>query len=133
VELFERPRHTFVGHFIGSPGMNLLPCEVDDAGIARVAGHAVATTARGRRAAAGQRTEIGVRPEFVTFADSGLPVRVERILDAGRHRIVESRHDKLLIKALVAEGASMPAESGHVAFDPEYTMLYADDWLVEAA
>ncbi len=26
-ELFERPRHTFVGHFIGSPGMNLLPVE----------------------------------------------------------------------------------------------------------
>ena len=28
VELFERPRHTFVGHFIGSPGMNVLPCEL---------------------------------------------------------------------------------------------------------
>ena len=28
VELFERPAHTFVGHFIGSPGMNVLPCEV---------------------------------------------------------------------------------------------------------
>ncbi len=28
VELFEKPRHTFVGHFIGSPGMNVLPCEV---------------------------------------------------------------------------------------------------------
>ena len=27
VELFERPKHTFVGHFIGSPGMNLLPCQ----------------------------------------------------------------------------------------------------------
>ena len=38
VELFERPRHTFVGHFIGSPGMNVLPCEVDGAGVARVAG-----------------------------------------------------------------------------------------------
>ena len=24
-ELFERPAHTFVGHFIGSPGMNILP------------------------------------------------------------------------------------------------------------
>ena len=24
-ELFERPQHTFVGHFIGSPGMNFLP------------------------------------------------------------------------------------------------------------
>ena len=28
VELFERPTHTFVGHFIGSPGMNILPCTV---------------------------------------------------------------------------------------------------------
>jgi glycerol transport system ATP-binding protein len=26
--LFERPRHTFVGHFIGSPGMNFLPATV---------------------------------------------------------------------------------------------------------
>ncbi len=25
-DLFERPAHTFVGHFIGSPGMNVLPC-----------------------------------------------------------------------------------------------------------
>ena len=28
VELFEKPKHTFVGHFIGSPGMNILPCEI---------------------------------------------------------------------------------------------------------
>ena len=33
VELFERPRHTFVGHFIGSPGMNVLPCEISAGGI----------------------------------------------------------------------------------------------------
>ncbi|MEM9840946.1 MAG: ABC transporter ATP-binding protein, partial [Pseudomonadota bacterium] len=32
VELFERPAHTFVGHFIGSPGMNVLPAEVRDGG-----------------------------------------------------------------------------------------------------
>ena len=31
-ELFSKPRHTFVGHFIGSPGMNLLPCEWNDGG-----------------------------------------------------------------------------------------------------
>ena len=29
-ELFERPRHAFVGHFIGSPGMNFLPAQVQD-------------------------------------------------------------------------------------------------------
>ena len=133
VELFERPRHTFVGHFIGSPGMNLLPCEVDEAGVARVSGQVIATSGGGRHVAPGQRTEIGVRPEFVRFADTGLPVRVERVSDAGRHRIVDLRHDGLLIKALVAEGAAMPAEGGHVVFDPAHTMLYADDWLVEAS
>jgi glycerol transport system ATP-binding protein len=30
VELFERPGHVFVGHFIGSPGMNVLPAEAKD-------------------------------------------------------------------------------------------------------
>ena len=28
VELFEKPKHTFVGHFIGSPGMNILSCQI---------------------------------------------------------------------------------------------------------
>jgi glycerol transport system ATP-binding protein len=48
-ELFERPRHTFVGHFIGSPGMNFLPADVLPG------------------APAGAAT-LGVRPEYVTLA-----------------------------------------------------------------
>src|SRR6201996_4519662 len=28
-ELFDRPAHTFVGYFIGSPGMNIVPAQVD--------------------------------------------------------------------------------------------------------
>ena len=42
VELFERPRHTFVGHFIGSPGMNVLPCELKS-GKAFIGEHPVKT------------------------------------------------------------------------------------------
>ncbi|MDP3895124.1 MAG: ABC transporter ATP-binding protein, partial [Mesorhizobium sp.] len=30
-ELFERPKHTFVGYFIGSPGMNVMPAVLDGA------------------------------------------------------------------------------------------------------
>jgi glycerol transport system ATP-binding protein len=124
VELFERPRHTFVGHFIGSPGMNLLPCETDAAGIARLGGVALA---------AGRGNQIGVRPEYVRFADAGLPVRIERVSDVGRYRIVDARHGAHLIKVLVAEGTPLPAEQGHLAFDPEHTHVYADGWLVESA
>src|SRR5512138_145175 len=132
VELFDRPRHTFVGHFIGSPGMNVLPCDVDVAGVARVAGHAVPLASRGAATdAGGKKTELGVRPEFVRFADTGLPVRIERVSDIGRFRIVDARLGEHAIKALIAEGQNVPAEQGHVVFDPARTQLYADGWIVD--
>jgi glycerol transport system ATP-binding protein len=128
VELFERPKHTFVGHFIGSPGMNVLPCEVDAAGVARVQGHAVAQTQAGLNG----KLEVGVRPEFIRFApeggNEGLPVRIERVSDAGRHRIVETRLGPTPIKLLVAEGQAIPAEQGRLLLDAERTQVYADGW-----
>ncbi len=68
VELFEIPKHTFVGHFIGSPGMNVLPCELSG-GRAFFAGAALQTVS----STAGSDStvlEVGVRPEFVRFDDS---------------------------------------------------------------
>ena len=113
VELFERPRHTFVGHFIGSPGMNVLPCEVDRTASRGFAGHAGRRPrTRRSRLRRGKRTEIGVRPEFVRFADSGLPVRVERVSDGGRFRIVDTRAGEHLIKAADRRGRRVPAERG---------------------
>ena len=129
VELFERPRHTFVGHFIGSPGMNILPCEVVD-GIARFAGQPVRTANPGARPAAGARTEIGVRPEFVRFAPTGIPVRVVRVSDAGRHQLVETRHGGAVIRLLLDERDEVPGEgAAHVSFDHAFTQLYVDGWL----
>jgi glycerol transport system ATP-binding protein len=130
VELFERPAHTFVGHFIGSPGMNLLPCEIDAAGVPRFAGHAVATASRDIHAARGRKTELGVRPEFVHFAPDGIPVQIERACDVGRFRIVDARHGEHLIKLLVAEGEPVPEGEGRLAFDPQRTRVYADGWAV---
>ena len=54
-ELFERPAHRFVGYFIGSPGMNFLPCRLDGDGV-RIDG----TDAAPRRALVRGREE---RPE----------------------------------------------------------------------
>ncbi len=87
VDLFERPAHTFVGHFIGSPGMNVLPCEIRD-GAAFFDGRRIETA---NRASGAGRPEIGVRPEFVTLAAAGLPAEITRVADVGRHRVVEAR------------------------------------------
>ena len=132
VELFERPRHTFVGHFIGSPGMNILPCEVDGGGVARFSGTAVRTQNAAPRQGAG-RTEIGVRPEFVRFAAQGVPVQVVRVSDAGRHKIVETRHGHAAIRLLVGENEPVPSGAAHVSFDPAFTHLYVDGWLAGTA
>jgi glycerol transport system ATP-binding protein len=127
IELFERPRHTFVGHFIGSPGMNLLPCEVR-ADRAYVAGRAVKTLTSLPRN--GKGLELGVRPEFVSFAEEGVPVEVIKVADAGRFRIVETRFDGRAIKLLVPEGETIPQGQAHVKFDPEHTQVYENGWMI---
>jgi glycerol transport system ATP-binding protein len=126
VELFEWPRHTFVGHFIGSPGMNVLPATFDG-GVARFFGHAVEMAAGAKAPPTGARLEIGVRPEFVAFSDAGIPVSISKIGDTGRYRVVETRHETATIKLLVGEGVQVP-ERGFVRFDPAHTQLYADGW-----
>jgi glycerol transport system ATP-binding protein len=81
-----------------------------------------------------QRLEIGVRPEFVSFAadgaKDGIPVEIVRLSDAGRYQIVELRHGAHSIKLLAPEGAALPSESAHVRFDPAHTRIYADGWMM---
>jgi glycerol transport system ATP-binding protein len=129
VDLFERPMHTFVGHFIGSPGMNLLPCTVRD-GVPYFSGQAIDVGQAVAPPAEAKTLELGVRPEFVTLDDAGVPVDIVKVSDAGRYRIVEARHDAVAIKLLVAEGKDLPADKAHLRFDPAHTRVYADGWMV---
>ena len=129
VDLFERPQHTFVGHFIGSPGMNVMPCQVSN-GEAVVAGFPVRTTNAGKWKGNGKRLELGIRPEFVSFAADGIPVAIVKVADAGRYRIVEARHGEISIKMLVSEDAAVPSGSGAIVFDAEHAQVYEDGWIV---
>jgi glycerol transport system ATP-binding protein len=130
VELFERPSHTFVGHFIGSPGMNILPCEITD-GAVRFAGRQVQVEQPPTGPVAGRRLEIGVRPEFVLLGEDGIPVDIVKVSDAGRYRVVEARHGENRIKLLLEEGVAVPAGNVCVRFDPPHTRLYVDGQLLE--
>ncbi len=128
-DLFERPRHTFVGHFIGSPGMNVLPCNIDN-GKAVIAGRVIETANVAGKAA--DKTEIGVRPEFVSFADKGLDARIVRVADAGRTRIVSLECVAGPLKLLVEDGIEIPTDAVRLRFDPGNTRIYADGWLAES-
>ena len=127
VDLFERPAHTFVGHFIGSPGMNILPCRIED-GTAIFAGRRIATANRAAGAGAG-RPEIGVRPEFVSLGADGIPAEIVRIADVGRHRVVQAEAGGQRINALLPEDAPVALGPAHLAFAPAQTRIYEDGWL----
>jgi glycerol transport system ATP-binding protein len=129
IELFERPRHTFVGHFIGSPGMNLLPIEVKG-GKAFFAGAPVETANAKAWKGNGGHLELGIRPEFITFAEGGIPVDIVKVLDVGRFRIVEAEQAGCRIKMLVPENAAIPTGPARVRFDPHHAQIYADGWMV---
>ena len=130
-ELFERPDHTFVGHFIGSPGMNLLPAAVDGAR-ARVDGHELALA--GRYAALGGRVQVGVRPDFARLTvGAGLPVRVERVDDLGRLRLARVRLGNHPLVATVPPGMPIEGAEARLAIDPARTHVYAEDVRVEPA
>src|SRR5262245_9329726 len=130
VELFERPSHTFVGHFIGSPGMNVLPCEVRG-GSAVFAGETIETANGISDRGEGKSLELGVRPEFVTFATTGVPVQVIKVVDAGRYRIVETKAQSgHTIKMLVPEDERIPEGGARIRFAPERTQIYENGWMV---
>ena len=97
VELFERPQHTFVGHFIGSPGMNVLPCEAKG-DRAVFEGHEVML--EGPTHGDGGRTDLGIRPEYVGFGDTGIPAHVTKVADIGRHYVVSAMVGNTALKAV---------------------------------
>ncbi|MCR4268945.1 ABC transporter ATP-binding protein [Nitratireductor sp. ZSWI3] len=127
-ELFERPNHTFVGYFIGSPGMNVLPVVLDGA-VARIGSH-VMTLPGATGPVGAQRTELGIRPEYVRIGREGIPVTVERVEDVGRRKIVHASIDGHPLAAIVPEDEAVPAEP-HVRFEPAGINVYADSWRMD--
>jgi glycerol transport system ATP-binding protein len=132
-ELFDKPAHTFVGYFIGSPGMNIVPADVSGHE-ARIDGHVIGLHRNYGMLPSGARIEIGVRPEFVNVAApaSGLlSATIERIDDLGRVRFARVRIGDAKFAARVPSGFSVPDNSVGLVFDPAHVHVYADSHLVE--
>lgn len=128
-ELFERPAHTFVGYFIGSPGMNLLQAKING-NKAVIDGVEIAMNSA--YAPLAGKVEIGVRPEFTRLsATEGLPVKIRRVEDVGRHKIVRADFFGRDINIIADEGQSIGADMNRVTFDAAHVNVYADDWRVQ--
>ncbi|KCV82436.1 ABC transporter-like protein [Actibacterium atlanticum] len=128
-ELFEKPEHTFVGYFIGSPGMNVIPATVE--GNTAVVHGATVKIGQAFGSLNG-KVEIGVRPEFAKLTDGeGLPVKVRRVEDVGRHKIVRADLFGNDINIVASESEVISSDMNRVTFDPARVNVYVNDWLQE--
>jgi multiple sugar transport system ATP-binding protein len=96
LELYDQPANLFVAGFIGSPAMNFLPGTLRRSGAgARV------ELADGTRLEApanaggvdGQPVIMGMRPEHLELADTGIPSTVVVIEPTGADTFVACRHE----------------------------------------
>src|SRR6202790_3230149 len=132
-ELFDKPAHTFVGYFIGSPRMDSVPAAVQGRA-ARIDRHTLALNRSYDRLPSGAKIKIGVRPEFVDVAPPApglLSADIERIDDLGRIRFARVRIGDAKFAAKVPPGFSVPGNTAGLVFDPSHVHVYADSLLVE--
>jgi glycerol transport system ATP-binding protein len=136
-ELFERPSHTFVGYFIGSPGMNLIEVERCAGGVR------FADTVLPLSPALNQRLDelgwsslkVGIRPEFVHvwegLNEDALCGEVVHLEDLGTYKILSLRLDGQLLKVRLQEDQPVPQQQVYLSFPAQWLMLYADEYLVQ--
>ncbi|MBB3446625.1 ABC transporter ATP-binding protein (plasmid) [Sinorhizobium sp. B11] len=126
-ELFERPSHTFVGYFIGSPGMNVMPAKVAGSSVS-VGGETINLDYAPDTSRAA-KVELGIRPEFIRLGRDGMPVSISKVEDIGRQKIVRARFAGQPLAIVLSEDAEIP-EDARVSFDPAAISIYADSWRV---
>ncbi|ATN32350.1 ABC transporter ATP-binding protein [Rhizobium sp. ACO-34A] len=126
-ELFEKPSHTFVGYFIGSPGMNVMPVAVEGSS-ARI-GDQIIPLVGAPKVGASNKIELGIRPEFIRIGREGMPVHVNKVEDIGRQKIVRATFCGQPLSIVVPEDDEVPTEA-RIIFEPKAIGIYADSWRV---
>lgn len=125
--IYADPGDLRVASFIGSPRINTLAAEADEAGLVRVAG-----LPTGLRGAAHGAVTLALRPEALRPAPRGLPVVAEHLEFLGEALLLHARHQPdgaaLIARLDPAERAGIaPGQAMALAFDPVRALLFDAD------
>ncbi len=131
-ELFERPRHTFVGHFIGSPGMNFLPVSLEG-NKAKFNGQTIKLN-HDYSTDISDNIMLGIRPEYIAVTtpdNGGIIASVTNVEDLGKHKIVRMTIGDHTLSAIVPEETEISTNEVSISFTPENTLIYRNNLLIE--
>jgi glycerol transport system ATP-binding protein len=143
-ELFERPNHTFVGYFIGSPGMNFIPIkksaesekEVKDEGVCYQNIHLAISESQQAALQNSHSTnlKLGIRPEFIALSETSeansFPASVLSVQHLGSYQLVVVDFAGLEMQVRVAEKMQFSGATVYLVFPSQWLKLYIDEYLV---
>ena len=124
-ELYERPANLFVAQFIGSPKMNILPCEGRDDGY----------TVKGGRGGGYDRerpaTKLGIRPEHIELGAAGTgqldgKVDVTEYLGSDTFVIVDAGELGQITVRLIGDTDLRPGDTTGLSLSPEHLHFFDD-------
>ena len=67
----------------------------------------------------------------MTFSNDGIPVKIIKVSNTGRHKIVETECKGGKIKVLSHSSKEIPSGSAFLSFDKKYTYAYGDSRIIE--
>lgn len=135
--LFDKPNHTFVGYFIGSPGMNFITLQRQDNGLTyqhvqfNVAPELLTLLA----SSDSQNIKLGIRPEHIQLVDvpssTSYSADVEFIEQLGDHQIVTVQFLQQRWHIRIGENQTCNPDQVHFELPQAHTRFYLDEYLVE--
>ncbi|MFJ3055929.1 ABC transporter ATP-binding protein [Herbaspirillum sp. NPDC087042] len=130
--LFLRPDHTFVGYFIGSPGMNFCPLSIE--GDAVMIGQQRVQVEPAQLQAlknANGELKLGIRPEFVELAAAGSPgavsAEITQVQHLGTSQLVTAQIEGMSIKARVAPETRVATGAQWLSLAGAQTIYFSND------
>ncbi len=135
LELYDRPKNSFVAAFIGSPSMNLLPAI--STGGSRATLDDGQTVALPTDVEAGREILFGIRPEHLTLSESGtgdLEIAVSVVEPTGAETLVMSHLGQSeVLAALRGHHSAAPGETLNLSVDDTKVHLFdtATDMRIE--
>jgi len=130
-ELHDQPATPFVGYFIGSPGMNLIPCRVVD-GVLDCGVFQLPLPQNDQGGAAAKTAEItlGIRPEHIRVSRDGvagsIAANVRTVENAGAYKILNVDAGDVSFRVRVGETVGVSeGDSIFCAFDEQRLHMYS--------
>lgn len=134
-DLFENPEHTFVGYFIGSPGMNFLKCSIEGQ-YARINDKKILLDEKiaGIGGQSNDDLQIGIRPMYLELGSkevkNSVPVTITGVEDHGNCRIISADLYNNSVKVRVPGGKPFPHDTGWLHFPSEKIKLFSRGELI---